>query len=210
MLVITSCVHEAGHAWVAWRLGDRSEAIRPRTTPFTFKHISLPFTIILPSVMMLVAGMMMGGAKPVHVRTAIGPGKMAAVAIAGPIGNIVCGILALIAVVAMVHGGWLLPTMDLGFDDQYMFALQAVLLNFMLAALNLLPIPPFDGSRIVAMFLPERARQIYYSFTIPAIIVLVGFFFLVYFFFEAEFMSVIQAVLLDLHNIVLTLRDWVK
>lgn len=210
MLVVTSCVHEAGHAWAAWRLGDQTDEIKRRMTPFTWRHISLPFTIIMPAVLMLLAGIMMGGAKPVHVRLSIGPARMAVVALAGPIGNILCGVLSIIALAAMIHVEWVEPDIALGFDRTYMFALQAVLLNFLLAALNLLPIPPFDGSRIVALFLPERIRRVYYSFTIPSIIVLVIVFILLYTVYEAQLMAAIQAVLLELHTIVLQVRDWVR
>jgi Zn-dependent protease len=210
MLIITSCVHEAGHAWAAWRLGDRNEEIRRRITPFTWRHISLPFTVILPAVMMLFAGMMLGGAKPVHVRLSIGPARMAVVALAGPIGNVFCGILSILVLVGFIHGGWLEPDIALGFDRTYMYALQAVMLNFILAALNLLPIPPFDGSRIVALFLPEKLRRIYYSFTIPSIILLLVAFFLLYSVYENEFMEVMRTVLLELHTIVLQVRDWVQ
>ncbi len=208
-LVITSCVHEAGHAWAAWRLGDRNESIRQRITPFTFRHISLPFTIILPTIMMLFAGMMVGGAKPVRVRLAIGPVRMAVVALAGPIGNAFCGVLSLLFVVALVHGGWLIPDMAMGFDRTYMFALQAVLLNFVLAAFNLLPIPPFDGSRIVAMFLPEKLRELYYRLTIPVIIVLIVVFVLMYATINEQMGAALYRVLLILHNTVLQVRDWV-
>lgn len=208
MLVITSCVHEAGHAWAAWRLGDRRADIKKRTNPLSPSHISLVFTIILPTAMMLLAGLMLGGARPVQVRTALGPGRMALVAAAGPAGNLLVGGVSICLLAGLVHGGLL--EASLMFDDFYVFALQAVMLNFVLAALNLIPIPPFDGSRIVAMFLPERLRQVYYGFSIPFIVLLAAVFLYFYFAHPEAMMEAYRGVLLDLHDGVLSLLGFVE
>lgn len=193
MLVITSCVHEAGHAWAAWRLGDRSAQIRRRTNPFSPSHVSLLFTIILPSLMMLFFGLMLGGARPVQVRTALGPRRMALVAAAGPAGNLLVGGLSMALLAGLVHADVLIASLQ--FDQYYVFALQAVMLNFVLAALNLIPIPPFDGSRIVALLLPDRLRQVYYGFSIPFIVLLALVFLIAYLGFKDEFIAAYTEVL---------------
>ena len=207
MLVVTSCVHEAGHAWAAWRLGDRRDYIEKRKTPFSLSHISFIFTILLPSIMLLTVGLMMGGARPVQVRTALGPARMALVALAGPMGNFFVGVLAMAALAGLVHAEWVTAT--LLFDHYYAFALQAVMLNFLLGILNLIPVPPFDGSRIVAVFLPERIRRIYYGFSLPFIGILAAFFLLSYFVFQKEMIRAYMAVLQWTHNGVLEMRDWI-
>lgn len=173
-LIVTSCVHEAGHAWAAWRLGDRREDIRRRRHPFTWRHISLPFTIILPSILLVTSGMMIGGAKPVMVSTrAIDPWRMVLVAFAGPAGNFFTGVLQMALVVGLLHAGEISS-----FDEYYHYLVFGCALSFFLGFLNLIPIPPFDGSRIVAAFMPERVRGFYYSLSIPCIVVLfVAFFY---------------------------------
>lgn len=208
MLVVTSCFHEAGHGWMAFRMGDQSDYTRKRSNPFSFSHISLLFTIILPSAMMLFFGMMLGGAKPVMVRQAVGPWRMALVALAGPMANLFIGALSMGILAGLVHSGVLAPSMRL--DEGYAFALQAVNLNFMLAALNLIPVPPFDGSRIVAALMPERMRQRYYSFSLPMIALMAGGFLLFYFSNREAFMKAYLKVLLMQHDGVMLIRHWIE
>ncbi len=173
-LVVTSCVHEAGHAWAAWRLGDRREAIRRRISPLSLSHISWLFTVLLPSALFLATGMLIGGARPVMVSTAaISPKKMVLVAIAGPMGNFLVGTMTLAAIAALIHGGVISSL-----DDYYRYLHLAAGLSFFLGLLNLLPIPPLDGSRVLAAFLPERLRNLYYGLTIYAVVA----FFVVFFY----------------------------
>jgi len=173
-LVVTSCVHEAGHAWAAWRLGDRREGIRRRMSPLSLTHISWPFTVLVPSMLFLYTGMLLGGARPVMVSTeAIGPRKMVLVALAGPAGNFLVGTLTLALIVGLIHGGVISS-----FDHIYGYLHLAAGLSFFLGLLNLLPIPPLDGSRVLAAFLPERLRNLYYGLTIYAVVA----FFVVFFY----------------------------
>jgi Zn-dependent protease len=187
MLVITSCVHEAGHAWAAWRCGDQNDYIDRRRNPLSPSHISLIFTLLLPAIMILALGFMVGGAKPVQVRMSVGPGRMALVALSGPAGNLLVALVALLGLAAAVHLEWLEPYLSVyAAPTPYFFALFAVAFSVFLGVLNLIPIPPLDGSRVVAAALPERARDFYYRrLTIPGILVLlVGFICLVVFYPE--------------------------
>lgn len=175
MLVVTSCVHEAGHAWAAWRLGDRREDIRLRKNPWSFRHISIPFTLVLPAILMLTAGMMLGGAKPVRVSTrAIGPWRMALVALAGPFGNFFVAILTMAVLVGLVHAQVLNNA-----DERFGYITFGIGLSFFLGFLNLLPVPPLDGSRVAAAFMPEKMRRAYYALSLPAIIALFLYFIVV-------------------------------
>lgn len=172
-LIVTSCFHEAGHAWAAWRLGDRRDYTRRRSRFWSPSHISIPFTLVAPSLLWLWAGIGLGGAVPVMVSTrAISPWKMTLVALAGPAGNIFCGVLSLLALATATH----LNAVS-RYDDVYHSAVGAVGLSFFLAGLNLLPIPPLDGSRVVAAFMPETLRNAYLRLGLPcAIILMVSFF----------------------------------
>lgn len=176
VLIVTSCFHEAGHAWAAWRLGDRRDYIVRRKRFWSPSHISLPFTLILPVVLFLLAGVGIGGARPVMISMkAIGPWRMVLVALAGPVANLFVGVLSILVFVGCLHYGVISAL-----SPRYGYAIQAIGTNFVLAGLNLLPLPPLDGSRIVAAFLPERARHFYYTaLSLPgAALILFGFFFL--------------------------------
>ena len=211
MLVVTSCVHEAGHAWVAWRLGDRREDIRLRKNPFTHRHISWIFTLALPGLLFLFGGPMLGGARPVFVRLAIGPRRMGLVALAGPVGNFLVGFTSIAVLGLLLHLGVIHPIFGpFGQDKFYFGALYAITLSFVLGFLNLIPLPPFDGSRIVAVLLPERIRVLYYKLTIPVLILFVVFAFGAFKGAEEKVGTYTFKVLLWLHDQVLHFRDWIE
>ncbi|MEE9394192.1 MAG: site-2 protease family protein [Planctomycetota bacterium] len=208
MLIITSCVHEAGHAWAAWRCGDQRAYIKTRMSPLSFSHISLWFTIVIPALLVLFVGFIIGGARPVQVRTSIGPYRMALVALAGPMGNFLTAGFSLAIVTGLVHAGVLLPS--LAFDTHYSYALFAVGFSIFLGFLNLIPIPPLDGSRVVAALLPEKVRNLYYStLTIPGMILLLGGFLILSYVYKQEFSAATLRALNGLHRWQLVLRDWI-
>jgi Zn-dependent protease len=211
MFIVTSCVHEAGHAWVAWRLGDRREAIRRKISPFTLRHISPIFTILIPGALLLFGLPMLGGARPVMVRTAIGAPRMGLVAIAGPIGNFLVGGLSIVAVTALIHAGWVSTVFSaVATDKLYYGFLTAIGFSFYLGLFNLIPLPPFDGSRVVAVFLPEAVRNLYYKLTIPVIILLLLVPFIGLGSFESDLARWYGEVLLFGHHRVIELRDWIQ
>lgn len=210
-LIITNCVHEAGHAWAAWRLGDRREYIEKRKVPWTFRHINLIFTIIVPSAMLLLAGFMMGGANPVRVRMAVGPARMALIALAGPVGNFFVGVLSIALAAGLVHADVLAPGLVPPIaDDLYVGLMYSVMISFLLGIVNLLPIPPLDGSRIVAVFLPEKVRDVYYRLTVPFMILL-AILFLVLMFTNQELLGRWTTDLITwCHEWTLTVRNWIQ
>lgn len=210
-LVVTSCVHEAGHAWAAWRLGDRREYIEQRKVPWTWRHISWLFTIIIPTLLLLFAGFMLGGAKPVRVRVAIGPARMALVALAGPVGNFFVGALSIALAAGLVHSGVLSPgLMPPLADDLYVGLMYGVMLSFMLGVVNLIPLPPLDGSRIVAVFLPEKVRRIYYSLTVPFLVVLAVISVVLVMTQRGLLAEWTTALITWCHEWTLVLRDWIE
>ena len=159
MLAIT--VHEAAHGLVADKLGDNTARAAGRVTLNPFKHIDPFGTIILPLVMLLLTGFMFGWAKPVPVnwRNLGNPRRdTALVAVAGPMANFIM-LLAWTAVLALspqiiAWSNWVgIPL--------YHMAYFGILINAILMALNLLPLLPLDGGRILNSLLPPKLSDMY-------------------------------------------------
>jgi Zn-dependent protease len=160
--ILSLSVHEYAHAWAAWRLGDDTAARAGRLTLNPLSHIDLLGTILLP----LFSPIPFGWAKPVPVdparfRRNVTMGKgMAITASAGPLSNVV---LALLAAVGLGLAFRLAPELVEPGQALRFFLVNMVLLNVSLALFNLIPIPPLDGSRIVAWLLPFRLRATWHD-----------------------------------------------
>lgn len=150
-------LHEVAHGWVASLFGDQTARLSGRLTLNPIKHIDLVGTIIVPIAMLVFSGFMFGWAKPVPVdaRNMRNPRwNMIIVAAAGPLSNI---LMALIWALIGKLGLMILPsTLWLG-QPLYFMGQAGILINVVLAVLNILPIPPLDGGRILANLLPGRA-----------------------------------------------------
>jgi Zn-dependent protease len=153
-LIFAITVHEAAHGWVASKLGDPTARQLGRLTLNPLPHIDPVGTVILPIAMLLLSGFIFGWAKPVPVNTRNfrEPRKdMALVALAGPASNLLMALFwALAWKLALI-----LP------DSMRWFAMPLLLMgkigisfNLILMVLNLLPLPPLDGSRVLSWFLP--------------------------------------------------------
>lgn len=150
ILFLTSMpVHEWAHAWTAYRLGDDTAALRGRLTINPLAHLDPIGTIGL-----LLFGF--GWGKPVPVAPYRLRGNVRAswalVSVAGPFSNLVLAMLAAIP----FRMGWL----SLYANSNAIISLQGVLVNFIvinltLTCFNLIPIPPLDGSRVLAWLLPR-------------------------------------------------------
>lgn len=149
-------VHEVAHGWIASKLGDKTAKMMGRLTLNPLKHIDLVGTILVPAVLLFLGGFIFGWAKPVPVnwQNLNHPKRdMAFVAIAGPLSNLVMALIwagiAKLGAVLMVHGfSWALAIRYMGS--------AGILINLMLMFLNIIPIPPLDGSRVVSSLLPNR------------------------------------------------------
>ena len=147
-------VHEVAHGWVANRLGDPTARLMGRLTLNPLKHIDPIGTVLLPLVMLAVSNFVFGWAKPVPVdwRNLRNGGRdMALVAAAGPGANLVMMLFWGFAgwIVAANEQAWgtLVPPL-------YFMVMVGVIVNAVLMVLNLLPVPPLDGSRLVSAALP--------------------------------------------------------
>jgi Zn-dependent protease len=153
-------IHEVSHGFVAFWLGDSTAKYMGRLTLNPIKHIDPIGSILVPLVMFLFSGFAIGWAKPVPYNPynlrdqRYGP---AIVGVSGPLSNIL---------IALVFGFFLRVLLILGLvavNDQsviYNVFYFAVLINIVLAVFNMLPIPPFDGSKLLfAIFdLPEQTK----------------------------------------------------
>jgi Zn-dependent protease len=149
-------VHEAAHGWVAKQLGDKTAEMLGRVTLNPIKHIDLIGTVVVPLTTFLLTGFLFGWAKPVPIdwRNLHHPRRdMAFVALAGPMANLVMALLwALIVKLGLaLWQTWQWVALPL----VYMGA-AGVLINSFLMALNLFPLLPLDGGRILNALLTPR------------------------------------------------------
>lgn len=147
-------LHEVAHGWVAKQLGDKTALMMGRLTLNPIKHIDPLGTILIPGLMMLAGGPIFGWAKPVPVtwQNLKNPKRdMALVALAGPMANL--GMALLWALVARM-GIMLTSVSEWSSVPIILMGKVGIILNLVLMVLNLLPLPPLDGGRIVTGLLP--------------------------------------------------------
>ncbi len=159
LLAIT--VHEASHGYAARALGDNTASAAGRLSLNPLRHIDLVGTIIFPAVLLLLQSpFLFGWAKPVPVnmRNLHRPRRdMALVAVAGPLSNLLMALLwGLLLKFAVASG----PAEGIWFGLRAM-AIAGIVINLLLMVLNLLPLPPLDGGRVLTGLVPESlARQL--------------------------------------------------
>jgi Zn-dependent protease len=160
-LVFAVTVHEAAHGWVADRLGDPTARKLGRITFNPLPHIDLVGTILVPMLMLAFTGFLLGWAKPVPVsvgRLRHPKRDMAIVAAAGPAVNLLMAIvwsIALLIAHNLVHS---LPAIAV---PLLLMAIAGVFVNLVLMAINLLPVPPLDGGRILTGLLPLPMARVF-------------------------------------------------
>ncbi len=157
-LIFAITLHEVAHGYVASLLGDQTARFSGRLTLNPLKHIDLLGTIIIPILMLALSEFVFGWAKPVPVdpRNLRHPRRdMALVALAGPCANL---LMALIWAAAAKTGNFSEQTGNLWLGTPLFYmGIAGVSINVVLAVLNLLPLPPLDGSKILASLLPPHA-----------------------------------------------------
>lgn len=147
ILLFSAVVHEVSHGLMAEKLGDSTARDEGRITINPIPHIDPFGSILLPGFLLLVGSpIVFGAAKPVPVNfNNLRPRKlgMALVSLAGPFSNF---ILAALLILPLKFGLITGVMTDIW--------VQAVVMNIVLGTFNLLPIPPLDGSKILASALP--------------------------------------------------------
>jgi Zn-dependent protease len=159
-LLFAITVHEAAHGYAARRLGDRTAEMLGRLTLNPIKHIDPMGTLLVPMLLLMSGtGFIFGWAKPVPVspRNFKNPGKdMAIVAAAGPASNLVMALFW--AVIMRLVAGPLSGIGNLA-EPIFLMAQFGLVINALLAVLNMLPIPPLDGGRVAVGLLPPKASM---------------------------------------------------
>lgn len=156
VLVMSVVIHEVSHGYAAYYLGDPTAKFSGRLTLNPLKHLDPVGSILVPGVLALLGGFIIGWAKPVPFnpdRLEGGRWGPAVVAAAGPGANIILVIIFSLVIRLGV------TTSLLNTQAVALFSL-IVLINLALAIFNLLPVPPLDGSKILAPLLPYSARQV--------------------------------------------------
>lgn len=183
VLIAITC-HEAAHGFAAWRLGDPTAKLAGRLTFNPIRHVDPMGTIAFPLLLVLLKSpFIFGWAKPVPVdpRYFHDPVRgMMLVSMAGPGTN-----FALAVVFAALFHGLLWLAQMLGgvglsvIEPLALMARYGVFINLILGLFNLFPIPPLDGAKILAGFLPAQgARWIYdferYGFIVVILLLMTG------------------------------------
>ena len=148
-------LHEAAHGWVANKLGDPTAKKLGRITLNPIKHIDPMGTVLVPLFLAMVSPFVMGWAKPVPVQPQYFKSPlldMALVAVAGPASNFIMACIWAMFIQ--------LATMSLDQSQLLIFLVKmgenGIIINVVLMVLNLLPIPPLDGGRVMAGLLPPK------------------------------------------------------
>lgn len=170
VLLFALSLHECAHAWMASRLGDQTARMLGRVTLNPMKHIDPVGTILFPLIAMFTGFPLIGWARPTPVNTRNFKQFVRddiLVTLAGPVSNVLAAIASLVVLVLLARtspaGGQVVRAIAgggmLGEPNPVLFPLVVIfyfgiVLNLFLAAFNLLPLPPLDGSHIFRHMLP--------------------------------------------------------
>ncbi|OHA62044.1 MAG: hypothetical protein A2556_01245 [Candidatus Vogelbacteria bacterium RIFOXYD2_FULL_44_9] len=153
ILVMSVVLHEVSHGFVAYMLGDPTAKIAGRLTLNPLKHLDWMGSVIVPLILSLLPGnFIVGWAKPVPYNPHMlrgGKYGPALVAGAGPVMNLAIAIFFAFLIRSSL-------AMSIGGSTMVILSGSIVLINVALAIFNLIPIAPFDGSKILFAFLPHR------------------------------------------------------
>jgi len=179
LLLPAIVIHEVSHGYVAYWLGDTTAKDRGRLSLNPLKHIDPWGTILLPLLMVAAFGFGFGYAKPVPIN----PNRfqdyrkgMFLTGIAGPVSNLILALVSGLLMRVMVALNMeAIPFAEIIILGLYYFCLM----NLSLMFFNLIPLPPLDGSRVLPLFLSDRAMVTYakfeqYGFVILFAVLLLG------------------------------------
>lgn len=178
-LLFAITVHEVAHGWVANRLGDSTALMLGRLTLNPTKHIDPIGTIVVPIITLLLGGVIFGWAKPVPVNwnNLKKPRRdMAIVALAGPVANLLMALIWACIAYGFKSAAYLAANGAITDVRVFVFltASFGILINIVLMLLNLIPIPPLDGSRVLSGMLPPKVSAQYERIEPYGIFILLG------------------------------------
>jgi Zn-dependent protease len=182
-LLMAVTIHEVAHGYVAFRLGDNTAKLAGRLTLNPLKHLDITGSLILPLMLKIMGSpVIFGYAKPVPVNFYNLRNHRKGtvyVSAAGVSANLVMVMISGLLFRGLLRSGpiWYDTFLSPILMDLFLMLGFSVLINTVLAVFNLLPIPPLDGSRILAPFLPMRIRMHYARMERFGIIILIFLFF---------------------------------
>lgn len=157
VLLFSMVAHEYAHGYAAYRQGDMTAYQLGRLTWNPLKHIDPFMTILLPVFLAFVGGPIFGGAKPVPVNPRnyrhYKRGDII-VSLAGVVTNVIIAVLCLPLIVLVGLLAAQVPDLVRPLGVLQLMLVQGIILNLVLAAFNLIPIPPLDGSHVFKYLLP--------------------------------------------------------
>lgn len=165
LAIMSITLHEFSHGVMAYRLGDPTAKDAGRLTFNPLAHIDLFGTILLPILLFKIIGVPFGYAKPVPINPYHfkNPRRdIMLVGAAGPLSNVAAA--AVLALLIKILPASIFSTM----------LAWAVVTNVILAVFNLIPIPPLDGSKVIAALLPARIYHNYLQLQIYGIILILA------------------------------------
>jgi Zn-dependent protease len=166
-LLFAVTFHEVAHGYIALRMGDNTALLAGRLTLNPIKHLDFMGSLLLPLILNLTGSpVIFGYAKPVPVNFSNFRNYRKStiyVASAGVLANFALAIVSGVLFQTIAHFQWLWNGSIFRplIMDFYHMLFYSVVINLVLAIFNLIPIPPLDGSKILAMFLPASLRLHY-------------------------------------------------
>ena len=195
-LLISLSIHEFAHAWVAYKQGDYTQKIRGRLTLDPFKHID-------PIGFLCIVLCGVGWGKPVMVDDRnfknSRRGTMLT-ALAGPLSNLLLAVLLTIVLKVLIMFGVFgnLAANSVG-NIFLQMILYTIEFNIIFGIFNLIPLPPLDGSKVLAYFLPRSLRGIMYTLERYSFIIILIIF----------CTNITSYIITPAYNAILKLLEWI-